>query len=98
MQFKIISGTTIHEYAERVRHGHRRARPHTDHGDLIPTKHPNLERGQPPCSLDELKGLAELEARRMMRPIKADGVAGLKAEGLGASEVARRLKIGRASI
>jgi hypothetical protein len=34
----------------------------------------------------------------MMRPIKAEAVAGLKAEGLGASEVARRLKIGRASI
>jgi hypothetical protein len=30
-------------------------------------------------------------------PIKADDVDGLKAEGLGASEVARRLKIDRAS-
>jgi hypothetical protein len=32
------------------------------------------------------------------RPIKADDVAGLTAEGLGASDVARRLKIDRASI
>ena len=33
-----------------------------------------------------------------MRLIKADDVAGLKVEGLDVSEVARRLKIGRASI
>jgi hypothetical protein len=32
------------------------------------------------------------------RPIKADDDAGLKVEGLDASEVPRRLKIGRASI
>ena len=30
--------------------------------------------------------------------IKADAVAALKAEGLGASEIARRLRIGRASV
>jgi hypothetical protein len=30
--------------------------------------------------------------------IKADVIAALKAEGLGVSEIARRLKIGRASV
>ena len=30
--------------------------------------------------------------------IKAEEIAALKAEGLGASEIARRLKIGRASV
>jgi DNA invertase Pin-like site-specific DNA recombinase len=30
--------------------------------------------------------------------IKPDGVAALKAEGLGATEIAKRLKIGRASV
>jgi DNA invertase Pin-like site-specific DNA recombinase len=29
---------------------------------------------------------------------KADAIAALKAEGLGASEIARRLRIGRASV
>jgi DNA invertase Pin-like site-specific DNA recombinase len=50
----------------------------------------------------QLEGIAAAKARGVYkgRPatIDADQVAKLKAEGLGASEIAKRLKIGRASV
>jgi hypothetical protein len=97
MQFKIISGTTI-QARRRVRHG-QRARPRTDH-DVLRT-YQTSEFGKKAAHLalsTNSRGWRSSKARRMMRPIKADDVAGLKVEGLDASEVARRLKIGRASI
>jgi hypothetical protein len=62
MQFKIISGTTIHEYAEECATATEaldRAR------TMMASDLPNIriwKEGSPPCSLDELKGLAELES------------------------------------
>ena len=50
----------------------------------------------------QLEGIEAAKAKGVYkgRPakIKADDIAALKAEGLGASEIARRLKIGRASV
>jgi hypothetical protein len=61
MQFKITSGTAIHEYAEECATA-------TDALDRVRTMMasdlPNIriwKEGSLPCFLDELKGLAELE-------------------------------------
>jgi hypothetical protein len=61
MRFKITGGTAIHEYAEECATA-------TDALDRVRTMMasdlPNIriwKEGSLPCSLDELKGLAELE-------------------------------------
>ena len=63
MQFKITSGTTIHEYAQECATA-------TDALDRVRTLMapdlPNIrvwKEGSLPCSLDELKGLAEPRKR-----------------------------------
>ena len=98
MQFKIISGTTIHEYAEECATA-------TDGLDRVRTMMasdlPNIRIWKRAARLalsTNSRCWRSSKARRIIRPNKADDVAGLKAEVLGASEVARRLKIGRASI